>query len=265
MSADEMLREGKLDNALAELQRQVRDEPANAKHRVFLFQLLAVLGQWERSLTQLNVAGELDAGALAMVQVYREAVRCEVLRAAVFAGERTPVLFGDPESWQALLVEALRLTARGQHAQARPLREQAFEAAPTTSGTIDGNAFAWIADADMRLGPILEGIVNGKYYWVPFHRIRSLQIDAPADLRDLVWMPAHFTLVNGGEAAGLIPTRYPGSEQADDAQIRLARRTEWSEDGAGMYLGMGQRVLATDAGEYSLMDARRIDLSAAGG
>jgi type VI secretion system protein ImpE len=78
-------------------------------------------------------------------------------------------------------------------------------------------------------------------------------------------MPAYFTLVNGGEAAGLIPTRYPGSERAEDAQIRLARRTEWSEDGAGMYLGMGQRVLVTDAGEYSLMDVRRIDLSAAGG
>ncbi|MFO1349473.1 MAG: hypothetical protein U1F68_01835 [Gammaproteobacteria bacterium] len=36
------------------MQEQVRKNPANAKYRVFLFQLLAVLGQWERALNQLN-------------------------------------------------------------------------------------------------------------------------------------------------------------------------------------------------------------------
>ena len=48
------------------------------KLRVFLFQLLCVLGQWERALTQLNVAAELDAQALAMAQMYREALQCEM-------------------------------------------------------------------------------------------------------------------------------------------------------------------------------------------
>ena len=33
----------------------------DAALRIFLFQLLAVQGQWERSLNQLNVAAELDA------------------------------------------------------------------------------------------------------------------------------------------------------------------------------------------------------------
>ena len=32
---------------------------------------------------------------------------------------------------------------------------------------IDGKAFAWMADADMRLGPVLEAVINGRYYWVP--------------------------------------------------------------------------------------------------
>ncbi len=69
----------------------MRKDPANAKHRIFLFQLLAVLGQWERAMNQLNVAGELDAGTLAMVQTYREALRCEVLRGEIFAGRRVAV------------------------------------------------------------------------------------------------------------------------------------------------------------------------------
>ena len=63
--AEQHLQEGRLQEALAELQNQVRKDPANPKLRTFLFQLLAVLGEWDRALTQLNVAGELDAANLA--------------------------------------------------------------------------------------------------------------------------------------------------------------------------------------------------------
>lgn len=263
MLSEEKLRAGHLDEALTELQNQVRKHPADAKHRIFLFQLLAVMGQWDRALNQLNVAGDLDAGALAMVQTYREALHCEALRAQVFAGDRSPLLFGDPQPWVALLLEALRLTAQGQPAQAQALREQAFEAAPATSGRIDGQDFQWIADADSRLGPILEAIINGRYYWIPFQHILTIQIEEPTDLRDLVWMPAYFTWANGGQTVGLIPTRYPGSEASPDPQVRLARKTEWIEQGPGLYAGFGQRMLATDANEYPLMDIRATSLNVA--
>ena len=103
MLAEESLRAGDLDEALAQLQDAVRKDTANAKLRIFLFQLLAVLGQWGRALTQLEVAGELDAGALAMVQTYREAIRCEVLRTGVFAGQRSPLFFGQPQPCTASL------------------------------------------------------------------------------------------------------------------------------------------------------------------
>ncbi|MFZ1860706.1 MAG: tetratricopeptide repeat protein, partial [Candidatus Competibacter sp.] len=111
MQAEQSLREGRLQDALTELQAQVRKEPANPRYRIFLFQLLAVRGQWERALNQLNVVGEMDATSLPMVQTYREAIRCELLRAEVFAGRRSPLVFGDPEPWVALLLDALRLTA----------------------------------------------------------------------------------------------------------------------------------------------------------
>ncbi len=258
MSAEELLREEKLDEALADLQNQVRSDPSNARLRVFLFQLLSVLGQWERALTQLNVAGELDAGNLAMVQTYREALQCESLRSTVFAGNRSPLIFGDPEKWMALAIEALNLTARGEFGKAQTLRNEAFEMAPITSGSIDGEAFEWIADADNRMGPMLEAVINGRYYWIPFHRIAAIKFEAPEDLRDVVWTPAWFTWANGGETVGLIPTRYAGSEKSDDTQVQMARKTDWIERDADTWLGLGQRVLATDANEYSLMDVREI-------
>jgi type VI secretion system protein ImpE len=61
---------------------------------------------------------------------------------------------------------------------------------------------------------------------------------------------------------GLISTRYPGSETSGDDGIRLARKTDWVEHAAQVFAGLGQRMLATDAGEYALMDLRRIDLEA---
>ena len=263
MDAQQSLSEGNLEEALALLQESVRKDPSNVKHRVFLFQLLAVLGQWDRALNQLDVIAELDDSTLAMVMTYRPALHCEASRADVFSGKHLPTVFGEPEQWIALLFEALKLSARGQYAQSQDLREQAFELAPATSGSIgdpDRITFNWIADADSRMGPMLEAIVNGLYYWIPFHRIRTINIEAPEDLRDMVWMPAHFTWINGGETVGLIPARYPGSEVSDDNQIRTAHKTIWQELDENVYYGLGQRMFATDVGEYSLMDLREINL-----
>src|SRR4030095_16412752 len=88
-------------------QEGVRARPADARLRVFLFQLLCVIGAWERALNQLRVAGELDASTLAMVQTSREALQGERLREQVFAGQRVPLLMGEPQTWLALLLAAV--------------------------------------------------------------------------------------------------------------------------------------------------------------
>src|ERR1700682_5631001 len=137
-AAERAVRDGDLATALSELQNAVRQQPANAELRIFLFQLLAVHGQWDRALTQLNVAAELDPAALAMAQMYRETLRCEALRAEVFAGRRSPLVFGQPEQWLALLIESLLVQGTDRRGDAAALRERAFEAAPASAGSVDG-------------------------------------------------------------------------------------------------------------------------------
>ena len=263
MSAIDAIRAGQLEQALQLLQQEVRKQPAEPKHRVFLFQLYAVQGRWDKALTQLNVAGELDVANLHMVHAYREALQCEALRSAIFEGRNTPLVFGDPEPWIAQLVDALRLAMDGDHAAAQQVRNKALEAAPTSAGSINGEPFEWIADADTRLGPMLEVLVNGRYYWVPFCRIKSIRVEAPVDLRDKVWMPAHFTWANEGQTVGFIPTRYTGTTYAQDDALLLARKTEWTQPVNGVYHGLGQRMLTTDAGDYPLMDVRQIEFNVA--
>lgn len=249
---------GDLAGCLAQLQADVRRQPADSKLRVFLAQLLMVTGAWDRALIQLAVAAELDAGALPMLHAYGAAIQCERLRAQVFKGERSPLVFGEPLPWIAALLQALVLEAAGKADQAAVLRNDALAAATATAGTLNGRPFEWLADADPRLGPTLEVLLNGAYYWVPIERIRRIVIEKPADARDLVWLPAQFTWTNGGEAVGLLPVRYPGSESSSDAAICLARKTEWSAVGADHYVGLGQRVLTSDNDELGLLEVREL-------
>lgn len=260
MNPHTLITEGKLGEALTALQVQVRQDPSNARLRIFLFQLLAVMGQWNRALTQLNVAGELDTQALPMVQTYREAIQCEALRDDIFASVRAPLVFGEPEPWLAQLLEALKFDAASDAGSAATAREQAFEQAPSRAGSINGERFQWLADADARLGPVLEAVINGRYFWVPLQRVSRIELDAPVDLRDAVWTPAHFTWSNGAQTVGLIPTRYNHTLATGDDQLLLSCRTEWVEQGSGH--GLGQRMLATDAGDYALMDVRLIEFDA---
>lgn len=264
-AAESDLKGGDPRAALAHLQEEVRARPADAKLRVFLFQLLCVLGQWSRALNQLKVASELDALALPMAHVYGDAVRCETIRTEVFEGKKSPMVLGEPEQWLALLIESRLLGGRGEGAHAEELRQRAFEEAPASSGTMDGRPFEWVADADSRLGPVMEAIINGRYYWVPLARLSAVTIEAPADLRDLVWMPAQLQFDNGGESLALIPTRYPGSEASDDGAIALARKTTWEPMAEDAYCGLGQRVIATDTGETPFLDIRALSITQDGG
>jgi type VI secretion system protein ImpE len=261
MQAEELVREGDLQGALLDLQEHVRSEPENSRFRTFLFQLLAVLGEWERALSQLSVVSDLETDTWPMLHIYRAAIQCEALRGEIFAGRRQPLFLGEPPMWLAMSLQSLRMMIDGRYDLSVSMRNEAFEQAPESSGTIDDRPFKWIADADSRLGPVLEVILNGGYYWVPFHQIQAITIEGPKDLRDLVWLPAQFTWANGGKAIGLIPARYPGSESSKDPTIQLGRKTEWIQLAEDVYQGMGQRVLVTDQDEFPLLDVRRISIN----
>ena len=258
MSAKELVQAGQLNEALTALQDEVRAAPADAQKRVFLFQLLSVLGQWERAMTQLNVAAEMDRQYQMMAQVCRPLLNGEVFRQQVFAGKRDPLIFGEPEEWIGLMVQANRLTVQEAHVAAEALRNQAFETAPTIAGVVNDEAFSWIADADSRLGPILEIIIEGNYYWTSFANIKLLQIDPPEDLRDVIWLPVSIIWENRGQTVGFIPSRYVLSETCDDSNVVLARKTEWVQKSEETYTGFGQRMLTTDITDYPLMEIRKI-------
>jgi type VI secretion system protein ImpE len=263
MTSAELVQAGQLEAGLAALQADIRSKPEDPKLRLFLFQLDCVLGRFDKALTQLQVVASLNAETMLLAQIFRPVIACELLRREVFAGKRTPLIFGEPMEWLGALIQANDLTAKGEFAAAAQSRANAFEAAPASQGKVNGQSFEWIADADSRLGPVLEAIIEGKYYWIPFCRIQKIETEPPADLRDLVWTPARFTWTNAGNAVGHIPARYPGTDESTDNALRLARKTQWQQREGDTYLGLGQRILATDANEYPLLECRTVELTLA--
>jgi type VI secretion system protein ImpE len=263
MNAEELLQAGRVEESLASLQDAVRKNAADPRLRVFLFQTLSVLGQWKRAINQLEVLANMGSDQMMLARIFQPVVQCELLREQVFAGKRTPIVFGEPEPWMSWLLQASELVAQEKFAAARELKEKAFDAAPTSVGKLNGHDFEWIADADSRLGPMLEAIIEGNYYWIPFCRIKLINLEPPADLRDLVWAPVQFVWANGGEMSGHVPTRYPGTEKSGNDKLRMGRKTEWIDCPEGWSLGCGQRLLATDSEEYPLLECRRIEFTPA--
>src|SRR2546429_4007400 len=141
MTAQERLASGQPDEALIELQSEIRARPEDPKLRIFLFQLHCVLGNWPKALIQLQVIAGIDPDTMLLAQIFQPVINCEALRGGVFEGKLTPLLFGEPLDWVGLLLKAAEHIARGEFAAAAELRSRAFEAAPATAGTLDGKPF----------------------------------------------------------------------------------------------------------------------------
>lgn len=251
---------GGIAERIAALKSRVRAEPSDPSHRIALFQLYCVTGNWEGAYTQLKVAEGIDTQRVLFAQVYSKALACEAERGRVFRGEINPTILGEPEPWVGLLIQALRFGAKSRWDDARALQVQAFESAPSIQGIINGKMISWIADADSRFGPMLEGFVDGQYRWIPFPHIKELSFEPAHHLIDAVWASVRFTWQNGGATTGLIPVRYPGSEISGADATRLARETQWEQKAEEFYVGLGQRLFTTDGEDVPILELKELIL-----
>src|ERR1039458_3671437 len=103
MNSAELVQAGRLEEGLTALQKEIRDKPEDTRLRIFLFQFNCVLGRLDKALTQLQVIASLNVDTMLLAQIFRPVIACELLRREVFAGKRTPIIFGEPAEWMGLL------------------------------------------------------------------------------------------------------------------------------------------------------------------
>ncbi|WP_219210052.1 type VI secretion system accessory protein TagJ [Variovorax boronicumulans] len=259
-----------LSEALSRAEAAVRSKPREPQARWLLFELLCVLGRWQRALKQLQTWAGLSKDFDNTAHVMRGLIRAEHQRMEVFAGRIAPATVAAADApapaWMTGLDEALRHAAEGdaRGLEASDLvRETALAGAPDTPGRCDAQPqFAWVTDADTRLGPVCEVILVGAYRWVAFADLASVQKSAPRSLLDLLWAQVDLVLRDGAALKGYMPMRYPVHEGERDALL-TARETLWSDHGRTGVHGRGQKMWMTDVGDLSLLDLRHCSFGGA--
>ena len=96
-----------MDEALKALQQEIRNRPDDQRLRIYLFQLESLLGRFDKALNQLQVLASLDADSMLLAQIFRPVITCELLRREVFAGNRSPLVFGEPMDRGKIIAAAL--------------------------------------------------------------------------------------------------------------------------------------------------------------
>jgi type VI secretion system protein ImpE len=255
-----------LDAALRRAEDDIRDHPTKTAARWLLFELLCIQGSWERALKQLQTWATLSAGSEGVAHTMRSLIRAERQRHAVFTGAQAPVPVAELTPWMDGLAQAIGLNARGDHVQADAVRARALDCAASGSGQGNLGSFTWIADSDTRLGPVCELVAQGRYRWLGFHALRSIQACAPQRLLDLVWISALLVLHDGTMLRAMLPARYPlpaAPASATDGQL-LSRETCWTEVGETGIFAAGQKIWSTDRSDWPLLDIRDCTFDAAG-
>jgi|SRR6185312_5192044 len=232
MTAKALLQSGKLTEAIEALNVEVRDNPTDVQRRTFLFELLCFAGSYDRAEKQLKILSDAGPQAGMGALLYRGALHAERDRQEMF--------------------------------ERKAFADHAATCGPV-SGTLNGQAFESLEDADPRIGPRLEIFAAGQYMWLPFEQIASIELPAPAKLRDLIWgsgvvkTGAKFKGLELGEV--LLPVLSPLTWKNSNDEVRLGRITEWEELEDGGQAPIGQKMLLVDGEEIPILEVRTLEIA----
>jgi type VI secretion system protein ImpE len=232
MTARELYHAGQLGAAIQALSAELRDNPTDVTRRTFLFELLCFAGEYDRAQKHLDVLAGQGPDSATGALLYRAALNADRMRSDLFTKRDYP---------------------------------EVRESDVPVSGTLNGQPFESIEDADPRIGPRLEIFAAGQCMWLPLAHIASVEVQPPKRLRDLLWQPA---LVRTGPAFKgtelgevLMPALSPLSFQHKDDAVRLGRATVWEDQENGDVIQFGQKTLLVDGEEFPVLEVRHLEIT----
>jgi type VI secretion system protein ImpE len=261
MNAQELFKKGSLADAVEAQTEAVRADPGDQSKRLFLFELLMFMGDLDRAQKQIDALHYDELEIEAARQSYRRALEAERKRRQTFSQLTPPGFFQPPPEHVTTRLAALQELHSGRPAEAVALLQKADQQAPVVQGTCNDQRFEGLRDGDDRFGTVLEVIAQGAYYWAPFDQIQSLAMKPPRYPRDLFWAPAHLEMRAAGGGEVLLPTLYPGSHEAGDAELKLGRKTDWREGGPGPVTGVGAKTFLVGDEAMSILEWRKLELT----
>jgi type VI secretion system protein ImpE len=260
MTASDLFNAGQLQPAIDAQTQEVRAHPGDPRRRLFLFELLAFTGDWDKARRQLEALQHEEVERDAAVQMYRNILDAEQKRRRLFHEGLVPQFFAEPAEHVRLRLEALNRLREGRPAEASDWVGRAKASAPSIKGQVNGKPFEGMADTDEVFGPVLEVFAHENYCWVPLEQVQSLVLEAPTVPRHLLWAPAQLVVREGPEGKVFLPVLYPGSHEHAEDLVKLGYKTEWLTTEEGPVRGMGQHVFQVGEEEISLLDLRQLQV-----
>lgn len=262
MKAKEFYEAGKLKEALAAQIEEVKAHPSDTARRGFLCELMLFAGELERIDKHLDMIGTQDPKVMVGVALLRQLVRAEQARQQFFTEGRVPEVIDNPTDLLKMYFEASLLIREGKQAEAGKLLAEAEEKRPRLSGECDGQAFDDIRDLDDLTAPVMEVLTStGKYFWVPFDRIRSMEFQPATRPHHLVWRQCRIDVKGGPDGEVYIPTIYPWTLTKGDDMLKLCRGTDWLGAEGEPVRGIGQRTLLFGETDRPIMEVKSVTIN----
>lgn len=258
MTASDLFKAGKLQEAIEAQTAEVRSAPADPGKRTFLFELLCFAGELDRAEKQLGVVAQGGNQAEWAVQVYSNILAAERSRRRLFSDGQKPEFLREPPEYAHYHLEAVNRLREDQPVEASELLRKSAEERPRLQGECNGRPFQAFRDSDDVLAPFLEIIILRDYAWLALEHLQELEITAPQRPRDLIWAAARMVLADGTQQRGYVPVLYPQTHDHPDEQVKLGRLTDWRAAAGGPVLGVGQRVFLADDEEVAILEARHV-------
>ena len=243
MKAEDLYREGRLNDAVDAMNEEVRKHPADLERRAFLSELLCIAGNLDRADKLLETVLAQSPGSGTGIALVRQLIRAERARQEFYEAGRVPEVLVDPTEGMRLRIRASILLREGDMDGATKLLHEAEEKRTHPKGTIGGQAFEDLRDLDDLVGDCLEVLTStGKFYWIPMDTVVQIAPRKPERPLDLLWLPVEMTVREGPEGVVYLPTTYAPTGSVTDEQLLLGRATEWVGEEGQAIRGHGQRT-----------------------
>jgi len=262
MKALELFNQGDLDGSVEKALEFVRGAPGESGARQILAELLCVRGELERADKQLETIILQQPRSALPASLLRQLIRAETSRREFWTKGRLPEFVGEPdEELQNRLLAAVS-AREGKHPEALEILASIEESEKPVSGKMDDKPFESFRDLDDLCAGVWEVLTStGKYFWIPASRVISMEFEAPARPRDMLWRQCQMTVQDGPDGVVYIPSIYASTNASDGPEFLLGKNTDWRAGEDQPVLGFGQRLFAIDDADVPIMNLKRLEFT----
>lgn len=264
ITAAEHYQSGKLADAVSAATQTVKTKPGDLTARHLLSELLCFTGDLDRADKQLDALMQQEPKLGVGAMQFRHLIRAEQARRQFYSEGRLPEFQMLPSDEIKLRLQASCHVRDSAPATAMNLLTEADSRRPKLSGECDGVRFEDFRDLDDVLASALEVVTtNGKYYWLPFENVQSMEFRKPERPRDLYWRSLHVVTRDGIEGEVYVPVLYVDSYLQGDDLTRLGRYTDWQGGEGAPVRGVGLKTFLVGEETKTILEITKVTFDTA--